>query len=238
MTTSSSSNGVREPMPQGSGGMASERAGLVGEQQPRESSSPDATTSTVTETLSLAPPARKSGHKIFIGLASLSSPGWLAYLPATTSYPYHPACTAFVLILWDTHSISYEIVEGCRNKPFERAGKTMSVDPHSPDDERVRLWREANPSHEVFEVGTTTRTPEEATAFHRAWRKNQLKYHSFWDNNCGFVEEFATHFANETQAWKINLVAPAILNNRAAVSSDNFTEVVEMRVDKDDQQVC
>ncbi|KAJ3186146.1 hypothetical protein HK101_009712, partial [Irineochytrium annulatum] len=164
-------------------------------------------------------PNAPQGKKVFIGLVPLASPGWLTYLPAATSVPHHAGCTAFVLIFWDTQSISYEIAEGQHNKPFERAGKTMNVDPLATTEQRIKLWCAANPTHEILEIGTTTHTPEEAAAYHRNWRKNQLKYHSFWDNSCGFVDQFATAFVNEVISWKINLVAPQTLHHRSKSGS-------------------
>ncbi|KAJ3139388.1 hypothetical protein HK101_003651 [Irineochytrium annulatum] len=157
---------------------------------------------------SLPPPYSPLGCKVYIGLRPLRNPDW-PYLPASTSVPHHPSCTSFVLIFWESHLTSYEIVEGALGKPFERAGKTMQVDWAASTEQRVKLWSAANPTHEILEVGSTTRTAEDAANYHRNWRRKSLKYHSFWDNNAAFVDQFVTGFVNEDAFWKVNFVAPA-----------------------------
>ncbi|KAJ3189580.1 hypothetical protein HK101_008894 [Irineochytrium annulatum] len=160
------------------------------------------------------PPDKPRGWRVYLGLVPLRNPGWLTYLPASTTIPHHPSCTSFVVIFWEQQLTSYEIVEGQHGKPFERAGKTMQVDRSLTTEQRVKLWLAANTTHEILEVGTTTRSVDDAANYHRNWRRNALKYHSFWDNNAAFVDQFVTSFVNEVVLWKVSFVAPVMQHRR------------------------
>ncbi|KAJ3098704.1 hypothetical protein HDU97_003789 [Phlyctochytrium planicorne] len=153
-----------------------------------------------------------AGWKVFIGFAPMANGSWLTYLPVPNNISNHTGNSAFVLILWETETTSYEIAMGSysegHNKPFERALLNMPASAETSIDDRLKEWTAVHPSHELLEVGTTLRTMNEAADYLKTWRKNKLKYHVFWDNNSSFVDEFCTFMINGTVSWKINLVAP------------------------------
>ncbi|KAJ3215514.1 hypothetical protein HDU67_000302 [Dinochytrium kinnereticum] len=162
---------------------------------------------------STAAVASTAGRKVLIGLTPMANPGWLTYLPVPGNIPYHPGSTAFVLILWETASISYEIQVGSytdgHTKPFERQSNLIPASPEDSNDDRIKQWITAYPNHELLEVGATLRTMAEAAEFLRTWRKNSLKYHIFWDNNSTFVDAFCAVMINGAASWKINVFAPS-----------------------------
>ncbi|KAJ3119125.1 hypothetical protein HDU96_000040 [Phlyctochytrium bullatum] len=152
------------------------------------------------------------GHKVYIGLAPLVNPGWLTYLPAPSNIPYHPGSYAFVLILWDDVSVSYEIQLGTnlegQNKPFERHIVSHPGNPTDTPEERLRDWVAAHPLHELQEVGTTLKSLDDADKFLKTWRKKSLKYFIFWDNNSSFVDALCAEMINGTASWKVSFAMP------------------------------
>ncbi|KAJ3316603.1 hypothetical protein HDU76_001675, partial [Blyttiomyces sp. JEL0837] len=171
--------------------------------------------------------------KVYIGLAPLTNPGWLTYIPVSSQIPHHSGYSAFVLIVWGREITTYQVLSSSysdpyHTKPFERLIESTPVNPSSTTEEKIQTWlstrpqptetssAKSNPAStttsidpkiELREVGVTTKSPEEATDYAKNWRKGLLKYHSFWDNNSGFVDALANFIITE-DTWRLNLVAP------------------------------
>ncbi|KAJ1561226.1 hypothetical protein HK405_004554 [Cladochytrium tenue] len=145
------------------------------------------------------PPAYETTAQpvVFIGFAPLGDLGWLAYVPVLPTIPYYEGRTAFVLIAWPAETVIYQIVpaqmiDPRSIKPFER--EVLSQPVTSPDaslDDRILAWLAVHPTHELFDVGTTNKTPQQIKDFARTWRKGALKYRTFWDNNSSFADALA-----------------------------------------------